>query len=481
MNPSASEFQSTSWRSSTQQQGSSNNRRGGSIWSTGEYKPLSESRRRPSPRRGSKSPSPPPHSHSQSSSGSGPCSWTTPERRQKLHQRSVPLPTPSLSYLSATSTSTTSSNPTSEEQEEPPILVLDLNHTLLCRSERNRQGSKIPLVRPYLSTFLEYITSPSFTTTTTTTTTTTKNRKREQQRFLPIIFSSARFKNVLSLLSALNLIPPHKLPPTTPPSSSSSSFSSSKNDPRVVKGPFSEIYICDQREGDVLRLIWTRENMGLNEKDFRGDVETTKNLEGVWKALKLGKTSPLSLSPREGEGLLEEEEEEKKRNLEGAKRTILLDDEISKAAQQPFSLLPIKPFILTRKDFPILPTHQPKYPNDPPPLPFAVELPTNDHPAWKDRALLKTIFELEFIKKHWNNKNIGLEIRDGGIEKMREEIRKELSEKKDRGGGEEEEIGEKEIEEEMEKRGEEICRQAGIVVRREWDKEWRERVLEKFK
>ncbi|GAA5975998.1 hypothetical protein JCM5350_000278 [Sporobolomyces pararoseus] len=457
--------QSTSWRSSstttTQGQGgwgtrknNHNNNRGGgeesSIWSTGEYKPISSSRR------GSKSPSPPPHSQS---------GWTTPERRQKLHQRSTPLPTPSPAYLEAASSSTSSSS----TNDEPPILVLDLNHTLLCRSERNRAGSKIPLVRPYLSTFLEYISSPPSTSSSTDS--------QRVQRFLPIVFSSARYRNVLSLLSALNLIPPEKLPPPYDPRQQQQ-----QQQPPEVKGPYSEVYVCNrEEEGDVLRLVWTRENMGLSDRDFRGDVETCKNLEGVWKALKLGQSPPSSQSI-EGEEQVEEVEEvemEKKRNLEGARRTILLDDEISKAAQQPYSLLPIKPFILTRKDFPILPSFQQKYPNEPPPPPFALELPHSDHPAWGDKSLLKVVFELDWIREQWSRKgkNIAYEIKNGGFEKMREEVKKDLEEE-ERGG---EEVGEKEIEQEMEKRGEEICRKAGIQVRREWDKGWRERVLEKFR
>lgn len=72
-----------------------------------------------------------------------------------------------------------------------------------------------------------------------------------------------------------------------------------------------------------MKLVWTRENMGLNVRDFKGDVETTKDLEGVWKALGLGEED----EAREGEG-------EKRRNVEGAKRTILLDDEVSKAVRK---------------------------------------------------------------------------------------------------------------------------------------------------
>jgi len=59
--------------------------------------------------------------------------------------------------------------------------------------------------------------------------------------------------------------------------------------------------------------------MGLSDRDFKGDVETCKDLEGVWKEFGLGGL---------GDGASEEE-----RNREGAARTILLDDEPSKAVR----------------------------------------------------------------------------------------------------------------------------------------------------
>lgn len=61
-----------------------------------------------------------------------------------------------------------------------------------------------------------------------------------------------------------------------------------------------------------------------------------------------------------------------------------------------------------------------------------------------------------------------------GIEKsVREELEKEK--------GEGREVSEREVEVEMEKRGEKLVRDAGIEVRKEWDKGWRERVLGKLK
>ncbi|GAA5907258.1 uncharacterized protein JCM6883_006196 [Sporobolomyces salmoneus] len=398
-----------------------------SIWSTGDYRPLCA----PPPRRpGSRSPSPPPYASAPSGHRSTQRE-DTPERRQKLHQRSTPVPVPSSAYLSASSIVLSSSQTSREREKKPPmLLILDLNHTLLCRSERNRSGSKVPLVRPYLSTFLEYITLSS-------------------EWIRPIVFSSARFQNVISLLIALNLIPPPPLPTT--------------NGGFTQPPPPTEYYECG--EDDVLSLIWTRENMGLNSRDFRGDVETTKDLEGVWRALELGTTS--RGIPPTGEEL------ERRRNLEGAKRTILLDDEVSKAAQQPYSLLPIKPFLLTRSDFPPIPPFQPKSPTDLPPPPFAVELNhPHDHPLWEDRTLLSVIYQLTEISR-WGN--ISSSIRSGGLDAIRKTVKEELEQK----GTGEEEVSEEMVEGEMERRGEELCKGLGIQVRKEWDKGWREGVLER--
>ncbi|GAA5875150.1 hypothetical protein JCM16303_005026 [Sporobolomyces ruberrimus] len=412
-----------------------------SIWSTGDYRPLPPRR----PNDGSRSPSPARRREEDPSTNG----YTTPERRQKLHRRTAPVPTPSEAYLEATSLPSSASSSTSER--EPLILILDLNHTLLCRSERNYFGSKVPLVRPYLSTFLEYI-----------TTSTLPSSSSSSPTFLPIVFSSARYRNVLSLLVALNLVPSSRLPPPLPPWNPYG---------RPPTPPPSQTYECKEEEGDVLKLVWTRENMGLNVRDFKGDVETTKDLEGVWKALGLGEED----EAREGEG-------EKRRNVEGAKRTILLDDEVSKAAQQPHSLLPIKPFLLSREDFP--PQQRPPSPKPssssssspppPPPLPAAVELSNPDHPAWEDKSLLSTIYKLDSISK-WEN--VGYEIREGGLEGIEKSVREELEKEK----GEGREVSEREVEVEMEKRGEKLVRDAGIEVRKEWDKGWRERVLGKLK
>lgn len=215
-----------------------------------------------------------------------------------------------------------------------------------------------------------------------------------------------------------------------------------------------------KEDGDVVELVWTRENMGLSDRDFKGDVETCKDLEGVWKEFGLG-------------GSEQEEGSEEMRNREGAKRTILLDDEPSKAAQQPFSLLPIKPFILQPSDFPPLPIFQPKSATDLPPPPSAIEL-SPQHPLMigseeviEDRSLLSTIYLLDRITS-LPSANLAREIKEGRWEAIREEVRNEFA-----AAG----AGEDQVERELERRGEEVLKREGIECRKAWDKGWRERVL----
>jgi len=239
-----------------------------------------------------------------------------------------------------------------------------------------------------------------------------------------------------------------------------------------------------KEDGDVVELVWTRENMGLSDRDFKGDVETCKDLEGVWKEFGLG-------------GSEQEEGSEEMRNREGAKRTILLDDEPSKAvrysilsyisrrfadcstcfrrtqAQQPFSLLPIKPFILQPSDFPPLPIFQPKSATDLPPPPSAIEL-SPQHPLMigseeviEDRSLLSTIYLLDRITS-LPSANLAREIKGGRWEAIREQVRSECG-----AAG----AGEDQVERELERRGEEVLKREGIECRKAWDKGWRDRVL----
>jgi hypothetical protein len=60
----------------------------------------------------------------------------------------------------------------------------------------------------------------------------------------------------------------------------------------------------DTEDGDILKLVWSRERMKIRKEEFELNVETVKDLDDVWKELG-------------GEW--------------GAERSVLLDDEASKA------------------------------------------------------------------------------------------------------------------------------------------------------
>lgn len=192
--------------------------------------------------------------------------YIPPERRQRRDLRTAIVSPPTPTYLAAADLPSTCSagqdTDTQPQQSEPVTLIMDLNHTLLCRAKRNRYASKMPVVRPYLSTFLTYIctTEPNSPDGESPPSTRQSSRRR---KFDPIVYSSARAPNVLSMLAALNLIPPA----------------------RLAALPFRATYEPAPEEGDVLRMVFTREMMGLSERDYHGDVETVKDLAKVWERL----------------------------------------------------------------------------------------------------------------------------------------------------------------------------------------------------
>ncbi|KAL8279303.1 hypothetical protein RQP46_008340 [Phenoliferia psychrophenolica] len=217
-------------------------------------------------------------------------------------------------------------------QNNPPLLVLDLNNCILFRKERTAKGSKIPIPRPYLAPFLEFSTA---------------------------VYSSARSYNVLAMLSALSLVPSER------------AVGHEKGMPWVAQS------------GDALGLVFTREMMGLNAKEFEQNVETVKDLEPVWKSVG-GKWS--------------------------AERTILLDDEPFKASLQPYNHLPIEPFFVQPQDVPPSPPASPR-PNQ---TPASASLIFPNLP--NDTALLSTAYILSILR---TKSNVASFIRGGGLDPLR--------------------------------------------------------------
>ncbi|GAA6037451.1 hypothetical protein JCM8097_008193 [Rhodosporidiobolus ruineniae] len=459
--------------------------------------------------------------------------YIAPERRKKKDVRTGAVAGPVQSYLAASAPveggSGGEKEPELPTEYEPPLVILDLNHTLLCRAKRTSWGSRQPLVRPYLSTFLEYLCSSEPAAS---------SAEARRPRFLPVVYSSARAPNVLSMLAALSLIPPARFAALPPPSTFTSHT------------PFSPPpYLPSREEGDVLTMVFTREMMGLNGRDYAGDVETTKDLARVWEELGWGGLREWKLHAKEeaaaeaasateegkmqevyeakdgenegeGEGEIEGEADEvdaagqpskkrkkrpnrkhkarfdRERDEIGARRTVLLDDEASKAVQQPYNHLSIHPFIVPPQSFPppVLappppapaPSTDPSASSSPfqlsrPPLPAfvppplaALEVPSS-HPAAKDSHLLGAIYLLERLR---GEKSIARSIRGGLLEKIREEAKEEL---KVVASGEGKEPTYEEVDEALAQKGREVCERLGIEVRERWEPEWRERVLEKEK
>ncbi|GAA5897900.1 hypothetical protein JCM6882_005108 [Rhodosporidiobolus microsporus] len=354
--------------------------------------------------------------------------YLTPQRRQKKHARESAVVPPTDAYLAASLLPSKRLSPSEVDGTRP--------------THRNSRASKRPLARPYLATFLEYICSSAAPPDGPSTTTDAGEAPARRPRFLPVVYSSARAPNVLSMLSAIDLIP-------------SSKFLASSS---YAPPPNAAPYTPSPSEGDVLRLVFTRELMGLSEADYANDVDTTKDVGRVWE--KVG---------WRGRG----------RDGEGARRTVLLDDEVGKAAQQPHNHLPIHPFLVHHDEFPV-PSSSSSSSYAPAPAPAtALDLPLT-HPCATDSHLLRTIYLLDLRCET----NISSAIRSGLFARVREEARAAVgaakrAEAEAEGWEGEEEVSEKEVDEEMAARGARVCDRLGIEVRRAWPEGggWREGLL----
>ncbi|KAM0790250.1 hypothetical protein ACM66B_005557 [Microbotryomycetes sp. NB124-2] len=262
----------------------------------------------------------------------------------------------------------------------PPQLILDLNNTLLCRMKTGSNSSNRPWVRPYASTFLQYACGAGL-----------DNRRLWDT----VVFSSAASYNVLALLEALCAVP----------------FERAREHQSKRRGlPWEAQY------GEPLSLIWSRENLGLTAQEFTLNVETCKDLSQVWRA----------------------------RPGWGPERSVLLDDEPAKAAQQPFNHVPIHPFIIdpdSVKGIDSSPEMQQLLMS---PFPIAKELPQG-HSYYDDTSLLSAIYVLEQVR---TQSNIA-----GFIKQTRLEL--DVSD-----------------EEERVLEGRRICEELGIEVERSWNREW---------
>ncbi|BGP03697.1 Salivary gland secretion 1 [Rhodotorula toruloides ATCC 204091] len=417
--------------------------------------------------------------------------YVPPTRRERMHRREGPAYPPTQTYLDAANGESETFE--TEEQvgtKEPVVLVLDLNNTLLVRGERNAAGSKTPVVRPYLATFLEYI-----------CTTTEPDLVSGKPRFQPIIYSSARSYNVLSMLAAINLIPPSRVPPPfdsrapfpaapiaekyrSPSPSRSPTPPPRHGDYVYVQAPYKP----EPSEGDVLKLVFTREMMGLSPMDYHGDVETVKDLAKVWERLGWAEESGseggrrATVTSRNGVEEALSPEEVARRDEMGAQRTLLLDDEAGKAAQQPYSHLPIRPYLIHQGHmprFPYIPRNSRSSRSPSPISSIDPEIPSylralevrDDHPPAWDDALLRSVWELENLRRE---SNVAAAVKSGFLQWLRDDAREAVQKAK-----EGKKVTEEMVDAELAKRGRMVCERLGIEVRRKWDPRWRQRVLQR--
>lgn len=137
----------------------------------------------------------------------------------------------------------------------PMLLVLDLNNCILFRKERSSKGSKMPIPRPYLAPFLEYVCGFERIAWVE------GEGGEVGRRFATVVYSSARSYNVLSMIAALSLVPA----------------------PRAALHERGKPWAA--KPGDALEMVFSREMMGLSPAEFEQNVETVKDLAGLWKGL----------------------------------------------------------------------------------------------------------------------------------------------------------------------------------------------------
>lgn len=162
-----------------------------------------------------------------------------PQRKERVARTTTVLPT--SSYLD--STLLPSELIFHSSRKSPPLLVLDLNHTLVHRTSGGYYASAAPIPRPYLATFISYVM-------------TTRN-----STWTLAVYSSAQTHNVIHMLSSISLVP----------------LSKAKTHRRGEP--------WNSEPGEKLRLIWAREDMKLEKEAFEDNVMTVKDLSEIWRAL----------------------------------------------------------------------------------------------------------------------------------------------------------------------------------------------------
>ncbi|KAG0148131.1 hypothetical protein CROQUDRAFT_132121 [Cronartium quercuum f. sp. fusiforme G11] len=209
----------------------------------------------------------------------------------------------------------------------PPLLILDLNGSLLFRPKwKSESKRESPINRPNLRQFKDYIFGTHFI------------NDLEYQNFEVMIWSSAQGKNVERMLTSLE-ISKRDLP---------LKFNKIKeekvknNDNNLnMRNDFDQINLIEKFNKSIslndnhhhnnikheVIEIWDRSNMGLNELDYNAKVQTTKDLNKIWSSI-----------------VWRDPYQNTQRKKWDARNTIIIDDSPDKMSLQPYNLLEIKEY-----------------------------------------------------------------------------------------------------------------------------------------
>lgn len=356
---------------------------------------------------------------------------------------SVPPVPPSARYERvAGERSVTVSSSAAAARFEPLVVVLSLSDTLLYRPRGQTRSSIRPIVRPYLSTFLSYLCRQSF--------------DRPARKIVVVVFSSAKAHNVSMLLRAIGV----------------------EHDSRMadmlegIRRTTIDGDVANERERTsaeedraLVRLVLSRDLMGLDEVDYNRDIITTKDLTIVWRKLELDITGGTRTTV-----LVDESEHASVRQpfrfsaalLLGAPATHspprhLTDLHTRSQFSQPYSRVPTATFVV-----------------DDPRSAFShdgiQELPSS---APDDTTLLRTIYLLERLRCE---SNVAAALKDGLVQRAEDEARLEVRTRERRVKNAE--VTADEVQEVLAGKGRQVCAEYGVEARREWDGEWSKTVRE---
>lgn len=199
----------------------------------------------------------------------------------------------------------------------PPLLILDLNGTLVHKKRPN------PIKRPYIDEFFDYIFGEE------------SIGSKEYPNWEVMIWSSAQAQNVRKMCDLLGIekrenlvsnndptIPHHRYPTRSKVNLLNDLEKLTINSNGNLQNDHHQNL---KRKRSVLE-IWDRSQMNLSREDFNRKVSTTKDLNSIWKKIKY-------LDPYD-----------QTEYQYGPENTIIIDDSPEKLSLQPYNLCQIKEF-----------------------------------------------------------------------------------------------------------------------------------------